>query len=243
MISQYTKQGYHGSNQDACGYLELDDKVIMAVADGHGHYLHFRSDIGAKLAVDSFIDIYQNCTSDPKELKQKESEIQPLWLEKVDEFHNQNIVSSYEWARTREYAQNYIDKKIPIEIAYGSTLLGAVYFKQENKLFILRIGDGEIMKVSLFHTVNLLKKNDYGSDYVTESICEIPAKIKDNLEMDSFNNGLTQKDLFVLASDGLTKFKNKKEIVHRIRKDPNNVESILSKLDNADDLTLVIYKL
>ena len=52
MISQYTKQGYHGINQDACGFLEYDGKVIMAIADGHGHYLHFRSDIGSYLAVE-----------------------------------------------------------------------------------------------------------------------------------------------------------------------------------------------
>lgn len=243
MISQYTKQGYHGINQDACGFLEYDGKVIMAVADGHGHYLHFRSDIGSYLAVESFIDCFKETTSQKEDLIQREKRVQKIWVKKVNQYHKEHFVSSFEWVRARKYAQAYIDEKIPLEIAYGSTLLGAIHFKEENKLFLFRIGDGEMIRISLFHQEELLKKNDYGDENITESICEVPVKIKDNLNLPSFEKGLKSRDVLLLSSDGLSKFKNKKEIIFKLRKDINKLESYLSTLDNTDDLSVIVYRL
>ena len=99
MISQYTKQGYHGINQDACGFLEYDGKVIMAIADGHGHYLHFRSDIGSYLAVESFIDCFKETTSQKEDLIQREKRVQKIWVKKVNQYHKEHFVSSFEWVR------------------------------------------------------------------------------------------------------------------------------------------------
>ena len=215
----------------------------MAIADGHGHYLHFRSDIGSYLAVESFIDCFKETTSQKEDLIQREKRVQKIWVKKVNQYHKEHFVSSFEWIRARKYAQAYIDEKIPLEIAYGSTLLGAIHFKEENKLFLFRIGDGEMIRISLFHQEELLKKNDYGDENITESICEVPVKIKDNLNLPSFEKGLKSRDVLLLSSDGLSKFKNKKEIIFKLRKDINKLESYLSTLDNTDDLSVIVYRL
>ena len=39
------------------------------------------------------------------------------------------------------------------------------------------------------------------------------------------------------------KFKNKKEIIFKLRKDINKLESYLSTLDNTDDLSVIVYRL
>ncbi|MGN1276689.1 MAG: protein phosphatase 2C domain-containing protein [Floccifex sp.] len=243
MISQFSQPGVHGFNQDACGYLKQKDKIIMAVADGHGHYLHFRSDIGSQLAVESAIQVFMDCTSHLEDLRQREQRIQQVWIDSVLSYHKEHMVSSFEWAKARKYAPLYIDEKIPIEIAYGTTLLACVYFLLENKLFVFRVGDGELYKVSTFRMEELLQKNDYGSEYITESLCEIPLILKDNLDHPSFEKGLTSKDVLILATDGLSKFKNKKEIMYKIRKDVAGMNQLLSSLDNIDDLTVIAYKI
>ena len=41
--------------QDAVATFAEDDVSVIAVADGHGHHLHFRSDVGARLAADGAV--------------------------------------------------------------------------------------------------------------------------------------------------------------------------------------------
>src|SRR5579862_3030970 len=41
-------------NQDATGWRSLDDGLlVVAVADGHGHFRHFRAEQGSQLAVEA----------------------------------------------------------------------------------------------------------------------------------------------------------------------------------------------
>ena len=42
--------------QDAVRTWVEGDSAVVAVADGHGHHEHFRSDVGARLAVDAAVD-------------------------------------------------------------------------------------------------------------------------------------------------------------------------------------------
>ena len=246
MLSYYSKKGYHAINQDACGYLEQDNLIIMAVADGHGHYLHFRADVGARLAVDAAIDCFKDIHCEKEELESllsmREKKVPMVWKEKVLAYHENHVVDALEWAYTREYAQAYIDQQIPIEFAYGSTLLVAVYFKEWNRLYVSRVGDGEILKLNTFFMYDLVEKNDYGSEFVTESICEKNAQMKNNIEYATFDKGLTKKDTLILSTDGLSKFSNMSEIVKKIRKDPNKLEEIIESLDNVDDLTMIVYR-
>jgi hypothetical protein len=152
-------------NQDAIAWETRDDNLVLALSDGHGSIKHFRSDIGAKLAVESAIEIVLKEMSteslSTSVLKKLESRIKNKlpqritnkWLSEVKDHYQNNLFSLDRRAQMKleqielekgiaarkKVEQNYIK-------AYGSTLV-VVVLTEKFSLY-LQLGDGDIIVLS-----------------------------------------------------------------------------------------------
>jgi protein phosphatase 2C-like protein len=134
-----------------------NNAIILAIADGHGNSINFRSAIGARFAVEiacqkllgiagqvatftniaMFNDIVQN--SLPRILSQE-------WHLTVDNHFKSNPLTSGELTQLNNDAK--IKERISKEpkIAYGTTLLCALL--SEQFVILAQIGDGDILTVN-----------------------------------------------------------------------------------------------
>ena len=142
--------------QDVSDTLEFDGVQAIAVADGHGGKDYFRSDTGAKLAVEiAFKQIKKFCSElnddeifSDNGIKIFEHSIWNGWREAVINHWRENPVTDAEF-RWQTVSEKYkarftsTDEKILakyIPVAYGTTLICAVSIGAQ--VLITQIGDG-----------------------------------------------------------------------------------------------------
>ncbi|WP_188111412.1 PP2C family serine/threonine-protein phosphatase [Nocardioides antri] len=131
--------------QDAVLTWSDGSQAVAAVADGHGHKAHFRSDIGSGLAVVSAVEELRRVVgtlSDPEEagdtVTTAAAAIVDSWVTKVRHHIEAN---PYDVHDEREAAAVH-DPLRP----YGTTLLAAAV--SGDLLVVLQIGDGDAVLVS-----------------------------------------------------------------------------------------------
>src|ERR1700683_1038430 len=118
---------------------------VFAVADGHGHIRHFRSDRGSRFAVTAACSVAEKwaaeltATGGPSTAaaSQLVSDIVARWRELVAEDLAENPITDFEAVA--------IVPNDPPEIPYGSTLLIGVLMPQVALLG--QVGDGEILLI------------------------------------------------------------------------------------------------
>jgi serine/threonine protein phosphatase PrpC len=149
-------------NQDAIArWTPTGDQgmpAIMVVSDGHGSSPHFRSEIGAALAVDSALsvlrDFAEKCGSDiakghltTSSISELPEILVPAWTHAVTDHLTTHPFSEKDWshlpAADIEAAREAIASN-PL-LAYGATLL-AVLVANSVAIF-LQLGDGDILCV------------------------------------------------------------------------------------------------
>ncbi len=137
-------------NQDATGWRSLDDGLlVVAVADGHGHFRHFRAERGSQLAIQAALSCGEALT---RRLGAASStaELEPFGRDRlvpalVDEWRR--LVS----ADLEEHPFEEDEERIaaagpdPPVIAYGSTLLVAL--ASDRFVLVAQIGDGDVVSV------------------------------------------------------------------------------------------------
>jgi serine/threonine protein phosphatase PrpC len=147
-------------NQDAIRWFpESCDELplIIAVSDGHGGARYFRSDRGARFAVEAAIgtlwQFQKNpaafSTSSKMELEERLSKsLVNTWRSKVESHLQEEPFTADELAfieeREGEAAKEEIVAK-PVQ-AYGATILAAMI--TETSIIYLQLGDGDILAVS-----------------------------------------------------------------------------------------------
>ncbi|MGQ0679703.1 MAG: PP2C family serine/threonine-protein phosphatase [Actinomycetota bacterium] len=134
-------------NQDAVGYLppgEEGSSVVMAVSDGHGDGSCYRSDVGARLAVDIATELGAGFLAalgegDGPKLGSVASEV--LAPNMVRTWQEQVYLHSGE-----QYRVSSTDEPDEVLIPYGATLLVAML--AETCGVILQLGDGDVLLVA-----------------------------------------------------------------------------------------------
>ncbi|MGH9413968.1 MAG: PP2C family serine/threonine-protein phosphatase [Terriglobales bacterium] len=119
--------------QDAIGWRQLPQGVALAVADGHGSAASSRSDVGARLAVDTALDLLASIASDP-------AAASPDDLARA-------LVDTWR-AAVRSHAAQHPLTPEPASLfpVYGTTVLAALATGQD--LLLLQLGDGDLLLVS-----------------------------------------------------------------------------------------------
>lgn len=131
--------------QDAILSWSDGSQAVAAVADGHGHKAHFRSDIGSALAAVSAVEVLRRVVgelTDPESagdvVTAAAASIVDTWVTKVRHHIEAN---PFDLADEREAAA----ADDPLR-PYGTTLLGAAV--SGDLLVVLQIGDGDAVLVT-----------------------------------------------------------------------------------------------
>jgi len=131
--------------QDAILTWSDGAQAVAAVADGHGHKAHFRSDIGSALAAVSAVEVLRRAVgelTDPESagdvVTTAAAAIVDNWVSKVRHHIEAN---PFDLADEREAAA--VDDPLR---PYGTTLLGAAV--SGDLLVVLQIGDGDAVLVT-----------------------------------------------------------------------------------------------
>ena len=210
-------------NQDAIDWEVKDDKLVLALSDGHGSLKYFRSDIGAQLAVESAVEVVleemsvDSLTTDvlsriKARVKNKlPQRIINSWLDKVKNHYQNNLFSldSRSQAKLEEIElekgikarqkleENYVK-------AYGATLLLVVV--AEDFSLYLQLGDGEITILSETGK-RMLFTEDAKLGPATDSLCMSNPLTKFKFSLVPFAE---ERPLFImLSTDGyINSFRN-----------------------------------
>ena len=129
-------------NQDAVEVRPLDGGMVAAVADGHGHARHFRSDRGARLAVSIACQAAADLAARPGGLPALPDDLRHLLVPDIvtrwrDAVHRD--VAAEPFTGAEEAVRRGDDVTIP----YGTTLLMAIGTGE--RLLLAQIGDGDIV--------------------------------------------------------------------------------------------------
>ena len=148
-------------NQDAIHWLPESSAglpLILALADGHGSHKSFRSETGARLAVETAAEVIgdflrgQNHTDSLSMTKRAAEEWLPMaltrrWLEAVASHLAAHPLSADEQNVAREVsAARAGSAQSNLPVAYGTTILAAAV--DARFILYLQLGDGEILTVS-----------------------------------------------------------------------------------------------
>lgn len=257
-------------NQDAFGWLpttSIGSSIIMAVSDGHGSAKSFRSDIGAKVAVSTTLEILNAfLISLPKEL---------IWEDLTKRIQQElpiNIVKAWNQAVTEDLSKNpfsttELDRMVNQDgasaqeilkknnfLAYGATLLAVV--ATDKFMLFMQLGDGDILVVDALAEASRIFERDarlIGNE--TTSLCmpnaerEFKIKVLQPQEFptlvlistDGYNNSFPIDEGFMkIGHDYFQMIRNYglDEVASLLPEYLNNT----SKNGSGDDITLVILK-
>ncbi|GJM37476.1 MAG: hypothetical protein DHS20C19_08430 [Acidimicrobiales bacterium] len=134
-------------NQDAVLVRELDDAVVVAVADGHGSRTHMRSDAGSRLAVEAACSLGAELIDDGL-LRRPESEIVTM----LEHDAGPALVERWRAAVLDHVADNpwtaddlAISPGAPGDPfhGYGTTIMVALAGRE--RVAVLQLGDGDVL--------------------------------------------------------------------------------------------------
>ncbi len=156
--------------QDAALTWTNGDNAVLAVADGHGHSAHFRSNTGAALAVVSAVEELRRLVPDLKDPEAAADQITVAaaaivgtWTAKVEHHIEANPFSPTE-------EKEYDASRDPLR-AYGTTLLAAAV--AGDLMAFLQIGDGDSVVVTTRGEASRPLPEDPDLDGVrTSSLCQ-----------------------------------------------------------------------
>ena len=191
-------------NQDALRiYIGKDNNpVIIALADGHGSPVHFRSEVGSKMAVDTAVDILSSVRETdkvPNKISKYPTLITREWNSRVLLDHKNKKFSSDELGALYDEVKNesFVDYvRLDPKIGYGTTLI--VVASYGDSMLYLQIGDGDILVVDDTGNVRKPLRDDVQfSRYQTKSLCTHGASDDFRIAVEK-NNGANP--VLVLAS-------------------------------------------
>jgi len=204
-------------NQDAWKADVADDRsgIVIAVADGHGHHIHARSDRGSRYAVESAVPLLTQWLSQQADAgeeavrasaKRLPAQLVEAWRHLVDADLRRDPANVAEprtgagFTTTVDHDRGYL--------LYGSTLVAAAV--TDKFAARLRIGDGDIMIVADAHSVRPLWPSQQAAINLTESLCQKDAEARFRVDVEFFVG--SPPELLLLSTDGYSNsFHNPKD--------------------------------
>jgi len=205
-------------NQDAIRiYIGKDNNpAIIALADGHGSPVHFRSELGSKMAVDTAVDVLSSLSETDMKVHTKVSKYPTLitreWNARVLHDHKNKKFTSDELSALYQEVKNesFMDSiRLDPKISYGTTLI--VLASYGDFMLYLQIGDGDILVVDDTGSVRKPLRDDVQfSRYQTKSLCTHGAS--DDFRIAVEKNNETNPVLMLASTDGYSNsFKSHQE--------------------------------
>ena len=181
---------YYVFNQTSIGYSHLKNKkpcqdfsssyrdnerVIVTCSDGHGGAQYIRSQYGSKAAGEAILNVFKNINSAFLKKNDKEQLIAQIRLLVLCEYNKliERLISEKPIRKSELVGlkEEEVDSlRFNPAKAYGTTLSGAMIYKK--KLFIVSIGDTEVLGVSKGRIIKLFDNSDDPAGNVTYSMCQ-----------------------------------------------------------------------
>jgi serine/threonine protein phosphatase PrpC len=190
-------------NQDAIGWVpatagpaQAADVFAAAVADGHGGAAYYRSDVGARLAVEAAKEILGRFLQAPEPTDDARviiAEILAAWRQAVMHDLDGNPAEG-DWIEADQ------DKLLP----YGATL--AAVAMRPDRLIALQVGDGDMIFGYPDGKVERPLPNDLGLvGEQTYSLCLDDAAERFRVRVSRRIDGQPWPDFVLLSTDGVSK--------------------------------------
>lgn len=180
--------------QDAVLTWADGDRAVIAVADGHGHHAHFRSDTGAALAVVGAVEGMRRVLGDLDEVETAADVVRAAFADIVEAWRDG--VRQHAAAHPFERAEDDLLRP------YGTTLL--VTAIAGDVLVVAQIGDGDAVLVDSRGEVFRPIPDDPFHDGVhTSSLCQ--ADPMSALHVAAFDTRVEDIVLGFLCTDGFGK--------------------------------------
>jgi serine/threonine protein phosphatase PrpC len=207
--------------------------AAVAVADGHGNPIHFRSETGAQLAVRSALEVLEDFS--PEAVDDLPSRIVDLWRREVEDHRARNPYQPGEASSG------------PL-VPYGTTLLAVV--ARRDWVLYLQLGDGDILTVDDQGRAGRPLPPDPSLDGVhTTSLCQDDAAQRTRVRVvrgprpaliavctDGYANSYSDDRAFLQIGPDYLKLiqENAADLEHRLEEILNHV----SRAGSSDDVTL-----
>lgn len=149
-------------NQDAIGWFPaagIGPPLLLVVSDGHGGARYFRSDVGARLAIEAVVTVVEEFLRNSREVQNLSiakrwaeeklpHEIVRRWRDAVADHLTSTPIGAgdWEWLDTAEGTSRRRQVALEPVVAYGATLLGVLV--TESYILHIQLGDGDIVTVS-----------------------------------------------------------------------------------------------
>ena len=191
-------------NQDAIAWSPRNDSgsapsAVLALADGHGASVHFRSAIGAHMAVEAAVRVLTEALGGPLPFPRGTANASAIFQAIVDDWRGQ--VAAH-------VAANPFDREIPASrgydafTPYGTTLIAAA--AGPGGILLLQIGDGDLLLATSDGEIRRPLPDDVGLvGEQTYSLCQADAVSLARTRWIAAAD--LSVDFIMLSTDGLAK--------------------------------------
>jgi len=200
-------------NQDALEYWvsAQNDTIVLAVADGHGSELFFRSDVGSRLAVETAVKVLRDFSVRHSKRSERSSIVESAqrelpaqltgeWRKAVQAHAKSHPIGPGDWSNLSDEA-NDVRKQVERDstLVYGSTVLAALVTNAY--VLYLQLGDGDVLIVDeAGKTQRALGKDDRLIANQTFSLCQPDAADEVKIRVDADMS--SPPVLILLSTDG-----------------------------------------
>jgi protein phosphatase len=190
-------------NEDS--YAVLSEYDLFIVADGMGG--HRAGDIASRLATDSIAEFFRSTS--------QEDATWPFHFDTSLSEDENRLVTGIRVANRRIFERSIRSRDCA---GMGTTVVGALYSRKKNRIFVGHVGDSRAYRVRSFAIEQLTRDHSLINDYLSampelseEQRAELPRNVitralgmQDSVSVDLMSDEPHLGDVYLLCSDGLS---------------------------------------
>jgi protein phosphatase len=198
-------------NEDS--YAVLSEYDLFIVADGMGG--HRAGDVASRLATESIADFFRSTS--------REDATWPFHFDTSLSEEENRLVAGIRVANRQIFERSIRSRDCA---GMGTTIVGALYSKKKNRIFVGHVGDSRAYRVRGGVIEQLTRDHSLFNDYIMampelteEQRAELPKNVitralgmQDNVAVDLVSDDPRVSDVYLLCSDGLSGMINDDQI-------------------------------
>jgi PPM family protein phosphatase len=221
-------------NEDS--YAVLAEYDLFIVADGMGG--HRAGDVASRLATDSIAEFFRSTA--------QEDATWPFHFDTSLSEDENRLVTGIRVANRRIYDRSIRSRDCA---GMGTTVVGALYSRKKNRLFIGHVGDSRAYRVRSTHIQQLTRDHSLINDYLLampelteEQRAELPKNVitralgmQDSVAVDLVSDDPQLGDVYLLCSDGLSGMLSDDQILDVVSSSADTNEMCRRLIQTAND--------
>jgi serine/threonine protein phosphatase PrpC len=221
-------------NEDS--YAVLAEYDLFIVADGMGG--HRAGDVASRLATDSIADFFRSTA--------QEDATWPFHFDTSLSEDENRLVTGIRVANRRIFERSIRSRDCA---GMGTTVVGALYSRKKNRLFVGHVGDSRAYRVRNTQIQQLTRDHSLINDYLLampelteEQRAELPKNvitralgIQDSVAVDLVSDEPQLGDVYLLCSDGLSGMLTDDQILGVVSSNPETFEACRRLIQKANE--------